>query len=172
MLTLLAVPCGTGLWGGTNTTGPLASSEPLPVPHTILALHWLDADALLILRQFGLSTQLLLLDPTLEVKEQAEWMDGPMDSGHIPGSLDCLAAVAGSGSRMYLLGQQGGLHAGRIMTWSERLRMLQVLGCAWWLGGHVIVRWWVGRSKAWRWGGAGDLGGKVVLCNSGGAVGK
>lgn len=76
------------------------------------------------------------LPATLRVYEQVEWMDQPVDrswgnAGVGAGGLtawgtDCGGSVVGSGARMYLLGQQGGLFCGRLMPWSERLKTLQV----------------------------------------------
>lgn len=73
---------------------------------------------------------------SLRVYEQVEWMDQPVDrdwgsAGVGAGGLtawgaDCGGSVVGSGARMYLLGQQGGLFCGRLMPWSERLKTLQV----------------------------------------------
>jgi hypothetical protein len=73
---------------------------------------------------------------TLRVHEQVEWMDQPVDrswgsAGVGAGGLtawgtDCGGSVVGSGARVYLLGQQGGLFCGRLMPWSERLKTLQV----------------------------------------------
>lgn len=73
----------------------------------------------------------------LRVYEQVEWMDQSVDrgwgsAGSGAGGLsawgaDCGGSVVGSGARMYLLGQQGGLFCGRLMPWSERLKTLQVI---------------------------------------------
>jgi len=48
---------------------------------------------------------------------QAECVDAPPDSGHLPGVVECSAALAGSGPRLFMLGLQvgrvgGGGHAG------------------------------------------------------------
>jgi hypothetical protein len=130
--------------------------EPLP----ILGVHWLDADAVAVVCDQGFSSLLLVLGlsssgsggsagqqqpkqqsgsralATLQVYEQVEWMDQPVDrswgsAGAGAGGLtawgaDCGGSVVGSGARMYLLGQQGGLFCGRLMPWSERLKTLQV----------------------------------------------
>ncbi len=58
-------------------------------------------------------------------RDRLELMGGPADSGHCPGAVDCGAAVAGLGPRLYLLGSEG-LYCARLLTWSERLRTLQV----------------------------------------------
>lgn len=94
---------------------------------------------------------------TLQVYEQVEWMDQPVDrswgsAGAGAGGLtawggDCGGSVVGSGARMYLLGQQGGLFCGRLMPWSERLKTLQVgwqaCSCA-----SDVPSSWHGSSKA------------------------
>ncbi len=106
---------------GHATSAPGFSLEPQP----ILGLHWLDQDALLVVQQQGLSTQLLVLDASLSIREQVEWMDAPVNRGLVSGAADCGAALAGLGPRVYLLGAQG-VFCGRLMAWSERLKTLQV----------------------------------------------
>lgn len=79
---------------------------------------------------------LLTSQLSLGVYEQVEWMDQPVDrawgkpgvgaGGLTAWGADCGGSVIGSGARMYLLGQQGGLFCGRLMPWSERLKTLQV----------------------------------------------
>lgn len=68
-------------------------------------------------------------------------MDAPLNSEHLPHSWDCCASVAGAGPRLLMLGVQGGLFAARLMTWSERLRTLQVCVC---------VLWGKGGGQCWR----------------------
>lgn len=134
---------GVGIKGNSEVApGP---KEPLP----ILGAYWLDADAVAIVCQQGFSSLLLVLGysavtgdsqapsqassrSVLRVQEQVEWMDQPVDrqwglsGGLAAWGCDCGGSVVGAGSRMYLLGQQGGLYCGRLMPWSERLKTLQV----------------------------------------------